>query len=186
MYIPLLERTGISAAVQAARFAYPNPKLPKLRTQLRLPSLRFYFSPARVRRIMRVLRSALPGDAVNAQPACLQGALCSKPSDRSVRSSAVAPAKEDPREALAKAIWRTQAEHEGPARVLQWGGIGYTTATWPHRYVVLYRGQIYILDKKASLSPLATQNIYTDRCLLSGCHSLPMKRNAAHHLVALS
>ena len=74
MYIPLLERTGISAAVQAARFPYP--KLPKLRSQLRLPSLRFYFSPARVRRIMRVLRSALPGDAAGAQPACLQAALC--------------------------------------------------------------------------------------------------------------
>ena len=67
---------------------------------------------------------------------------------------------------MAKALWRTQAEHEGHARVLEWGGIGYTTAKWPHRYVVLYRGQIYILDNKASLSPLATQNIYTDRCLI--------------------
>jgi hypothetical protein len=59
LYIPLLERTGITAAVQAARFSYP--KLPKLRSQLKLPALRFYFSPARVRRIMRVVRSALPG-----------------------------------------------------------------------------------------------------------------------------
>jgi len=50
----------MTAAVQAARFAYP--KLPKLRSQLKLPALRFYFSPARVRRIMRVVRSALPGN----------------------------------------------------------------------------------------------------------------------------
>lgn len=62
VYIPLLERTGMNATVQAARL--PHPSLPKLRSQLRLPGLRFYFSPARVRRVMRVLHSALPGTCV--------------------------------------------------------------------------------------------------------------------------
>ena len=63
LHIPLLERTGIAAKVQAARFEYP--KLPKLRSQLSLPGLRFYFSPARISRIMRVVRSALPGKPSN-------------------------------------------------------------------------------------------------------------------------
>lgn len=57
--IPLLERTGVMAAVQAARFAHS--RLPKLRSQLRLPGLRFHFSPARVRRVMQIIRAALPG-----------------------------------------------------------------------------------------------------------------------------
>ena len=61
VYIPLLQRTGITAAVQAAKL--PHPKLPKLRSQIRLPGLRFYFSPARVRRIMRIMRFALPSEA---------------------------------------------------------------------------------------------------------------------------
>jgi len=34
--------------------------------------------------------------------------------------------EEDPQEALARAVWRTQAEYEGPLRVLTWGGLGYT------------------------------------------------------------
>lgn len=44
---------------------YPHPTLPALRAQLSIPALRFFFSAARVQRLMRVLRSALPG-----APAC--------------------------------------------------------------------------------------------------------------------
>ncbi len=40
---------------------YPHPTLPALRAQLSIPALRFFFSAARVQRLMRVLRSALPG-----------------------------------------------------------------------------------------------------------------------------
>lgn len=58
-YIPLLERTGIKVNLQAARFDYP--KLPKSRLKIELPNLGFYFSPARMRRIMTVVRSAVPG-----------------------------------------------------------------------------------------------------------------------------
>ena len=38
-----------------------HPSLPSLRAQLSVPRLRFFISAARVRRVMRVLRSALPG-----------------------------------------------------------------------------------------------------------------------------
>ena len=49
--------------LQIARM--PHPTLPSLRAQLSEPRLRFFISAARVRRLLRVLRSALPGE--NAQ-----------------------------------------------------------------------------------------------------------------------
>lgn len=71
--------------------------------------------------------------------------------------------KEDIQEALARTPWRTQAEYEGPVRVLQWTGIGSTKVEWPRQYAVLHCGTAYLLDKKMSLNPLTTQNIYADR-----------------------
>ncbi len=58
-FIPLLERCGTETTLQFARF--PHPQLPSLRAQLSVPQLRFYISPARVRRVLRVLRAAVPG-----------------------------------------------------------------------------------------------------------------------------
>lgn len=46
---------------QVARF--PHPTLPSLRAQMTVPHLRFFISPGRVRRIMRVLRAAMPTGA---------------------------------------------------------------------------------------------------------------------------
>ncbi|KAK9908805.1 hypothetical protein WJX75_003140 [Coccomyxa subellipsoidea] len=59
IFIPLLERCGTETTVQIARF--PHPQLPSLRAQLSVPQLRFFISPARVRRVLRVLRAAMPG-----------------------------------------------------------------------------------------------------------------------------
>lgn len=59
MFVPLLERCRTETTVQIARM--PHPTLPSLRAQLSVPRLRFFISAARVRRLMRVLRSALPG-----------------------------------------------------------------------------------------------------------------------------
>lgn len=59
MFIPLLERCGVTAALQAARF--PHPSLPPLRLQLQVPQLRFFFSPARLGRIMRAVEAITPG-----------------------------------------------------------------------------------------------------------------------------
>ena len=58
-FIPLLERCGTETTLQIARF--PHPRLPSLRAQLSVPQLRFFISPARVRRVLRVLRAAVPG-----------------------------------------------------------------------------------------------------------------------------
>lgn len=71
--------------------------------------------------------------------------------------------KEDIHSVLARTPWRTQAEFEGPVRVLQWTGIGSTKVEWPRQYAVLHCGQVYVLDKKLSASPISTQNIYTER-----------------------
>ena len=59
LFIPLLQRCGTTAFIQVARF--PDPSRPPLRAGLSVPSLRFHFSPGRVRRIMRIVRAALPG-----------------------------------------------------------------------------------------------------------------------------
>ena len=59
--IPLLERCGTSALLQAARF--PHPSLPSTKLQLQVPKLRFFFSPARLGRILRAVDAVLPGTA---------------------------------------------------------------------------------------------------------------------------
>lgn len=64
VFIPLLERCGISAAVQAARF--PHPSLPPMKLQLQVPKLRFFFSPARLGRILRAVDAVTPGQCSHA------------------------------------------------------------------------------------------------------------------------
>lgn len=64
VFIPLLERCGTSASLQAARF--PHPSLPPLKLQLQVPKLRFFFSPARLGRILRAVDAVMPGW----KPAC--------------------------------------------------------------------------------------------------------------------
>ena len=60
VFIPLLERCGVAAALQAARF--PHSTLPPMRLQLQVPQLRFFFSPARLGRIMRAVDAITPGE----------------------------------------------------------------------------------------------------------------------------
>lgn len=59
VFIPLLERCGTSASLQAARF--PHPSLPPMKLQLQVPKLRFFFSPARLGRILRAVDAVVPG-----------------------------------------------------------------------------------------------------------------------------
>lgn len=67
------------------------------------------------------------------------------------------------KDALASAVWRLQAEREGPVRVLQRSGIGYTTVKWAPRHAVLHRGQLYILEDSRASAPLQSQSLYIDR-----------------------
>ena len=59
IFIPLLERCGVSASLQAARF--PHPSLPAMKLQLQVPKLRFFFSPARLGRILRAVDAVMLG-----------------------------------------------------------------------------------------------------------------------------
>lgn len=59
MVIPVLERCELDAELQVAKAAHPV--LPPLRLGVTLPTLRFFISPARLHRVMRVLAAALPG-----------------------------------------------------------------------------------------------------------------------------
>ena len=68
VFIPLLERCGTSASLQAARF--PHPSFPPMKLQLQVPKLRFFFSPARLGRILRAVDAVMPG-----MSDCLSGIL---------------------------------------------------------------------------------------------------------------
>lgn len=76
VFIPLLERCGTSAALQAARF--PHPTLPPIRLQLQVPQLRFYFSPARIGRVMRAIEAVMPGGR-SLRKVCLNSVACTPP-----------------------------------------------------------------------------------------------------------
>ena len=65
--------------------------------------------------------------------------------------------------AMAKAIWRAQAEQEGAVRVLQWSGIGFATATWRNKFAVLHRGQLHILEGDSMAGTEQTFTVYIDR-----------------------
>ncbi|KAK9819963.1 hypothetical protein WJX72_004515 [[Myrmecia] bisecta] len=155
VFIPLLERCGADAALQAGRF--PHPRLPPLRLQLQVPRLRFFFSPARVRRVMRVVHGIMPAHG---------------PEDAS--SAAAAPAGQPP--------WRTQAEFSRPVRVLEWGGVARTLAQWPQRQAYLYRGQLYLLDSDQASEPTQTHNIWIGRRVV---HVPPEACGGVQHVIAV-
>ena len=81
IFIPLLERCGASAALQAARF--PHPSLPPIRLQLDVPQLRFFFSPARLGRILRAVDAVTPG-VIFVQSRCVIHCLLVKKLDAAV------------------------------------------------------------------------------------------------------
>lgn len=57
--VPLLEKCGMDIALQAARF--PDPRFPMLKLQPSVPRLHFFVSPARIGRLLRVLKAVAPG-----------------------------------------------------------------------------------------------------------------------------
>ena len=76
--VPVLERAEMEAALQAAKLEHAT--LPPLRLGITLPTLRFFISPARLHRVMRILRAALPG----ALPSVLSFRSCMSGSFRGV------------------------------------------------------------------------------------------------------
>ncbi|KAK9827173.1 hypothetical protein WJX74_009221 [Apatococcus lobatus] len=132
VFVPLLDRCGLQAALQAARF--PHPSFPQIQMQLQVASLNFFFSPARIARVLRVMKAALP-----------------------------APEEQAKGEAAGSETWRRQAEHTGAVRVLQWAGVGGTSATWPKRHAFVHKGTLYLLENAKSASPSTTTSFWTDR-----------------------
>ncbi|KAK9858457.1 hypothetical protein WJX84_002370 [Apatococcus fuscideae] len=135
IFVPLLDRCGLKAALQAAR--YPHPSFPQIQTQLQVASLNFFFSPARMARLMRVLKAALPASE-------------EQPKDMAAGSE----------------TWRVQAEHTGAVRVLQWAGISGTNATWPKRWACIHKGTLYLLEDRKVTSPTLTCSFWTKRQIL--------------------
>jgi hypothetical protein len=62
-------------------------------------------------------------------------------------------------------LWRQNAEREGDALVLVWGGIGHATAQWQHRHAILFRGGLNLLASADSQQVLAAHPLRHDRCL---------------------
>ena len=56
--VPVLERCELDATLHLAKSQHP--KLPPLRLGVTLPKLRFFISPARLHRVMRILHAAMP------------------------------------------------------------------------------------------------------------------------------
>ncbi|KAK9815130.1 hypothetical protein WJX73_008307 [Symbiochloris irregularis] len=131
LFIPLLQRCGTEASIQALRF--PDPSHVPLRASLSVSSLRFCFSPGRARRIMRILRAAIPGGKAG---------------------------PDDPRKG--QEPWRLQAEMHSQLRVLEWG-VAHASASWVKRWVYLHRGWLYCLERRSSQQELSSHNIWLDR-----------------------
>ena len=57
--------------------------------------------------------------------------------------------------------WRTDCEHSGTVRVLEWGGVTRTTALWPKKWAALYRGSLYVLDSEDASAAPAVHNVWS-------------------------
>ncbi|KAL4858517.1 Vacuolar protein sorting-associated protein 13C [Chlorella vulgaris] len=95
LLIPLLERTGMDIAMQAARFL--DPKYPVVRLQPTIPRLHFYLSPGRIARLLRVVRAAFPSaeDPAGGVPTTAAGA---------------------------QELWREHADHQGDGKLYLYEG----------------------------------------------------------------
>ena len=72
--VPVLERCELDATLHVAQAQHS--KLPPLRLGVTLPSLRFFISPARLHRVMRILHAALPSALKCAAGLCVIQSHC--------------------------------------------------------------------------------------------------------------
>jgi hypothetical protein len=93
--------------------------------------------------------------------ACYINSVCHAvgPSQNGTGSAAQQP------ERLELQKWRTDCEHSGKIRMLEWGGVTRTTAQWPEKWAALYRGGLYSLDSEDSTLAPTVHNVWsTNRC----------------------
>ena len=74
-----------------------------------------------------------------------------------------APKEQTKGQTAGSETWRRQAEYTGTVRILQWAGVGSTTATWPKRYACIHKGTLYLLEDAKAASPTSTTSFWTDR-----------------------
>jgi hypothetical protein len=164
--IPLLERCGLEIGLQAAR--YEEPRFPSLRLRPTIPLLRFHLSPGRVGRLLRVINGALPaGEEEQVEDFGGGGA------DGDVGGKT-------PDE------WRLRADRQGDLRVLTWGGLARSTATWCPRHAVLHQGRLYMFENQSDRKAAETVVIWPERRIdrvpsehVGGCEHVIAVRPAA-------
>ncbi len=89
--------------------------------------------------------------------------------------------------ALEQQKWRTDSEHSGTVRVLEWGGVTRTTAQWPKKWAALYRGSLYVLDSQDTAGAPAVHNLWSSTRSAHPpwmCLQLSILTQAYHHLAA--
>ena len=77
------------------------------------------------------------------------------PAEGAKDTAASQPVKEEQQK------WRTDCEHSGKVRVLEWGGVTCTTAQWPKKWAALYRGCLYVLDSEDASAAPAVHNVWS-------------------------
>ncbi|KAL4447306.1 hypothetical protein ABPG77_007339, partial [Micractinium sp. CCAP 211/92] len=166
--VPLLQRTGMDIALQAARFL--DPARPVVRLQPSIPVLHFHLSPGRVGRMLRVIRAALPASEEE------QAAAAGTAGSGGVPQAAGSLGAD-------KELWRQHAEYEGSVRVLTWAGLGRTSVAWCPRHGIIYQGKLYLYEgPQPGARQLAAEAVWPDRRIV---RVPPDKIGGAEHVVAV-
>ncbi|KAL4443584.1 hypothetical protein ABPG75_011321 [Micractinium tetrahymenae] len=170
--VPLLQRTGMDIALQAARFM--DPSHPVVRLQPSIPVLHFYLSPGRIGRMLRVIRAALPASEEE-QAAAAAGTAAGGAPGGTGRAAGGPGADQE--------LWRQHAEYEGGVRVLTWAGLGRTSVAWCPRHGIIYQGKLYLYEgPQPGAKQLAAEAVWPDRRVV---RVPPDKIGGAEHVVAL-
>ncbi|XP_024958370.1 uncharacterized protein LOC102625672 isoform X2 [Citrus sinensis] len=118
----LIDRCGMAVIVDQIKL--PHPSYPSTRVSIQVPNLGVHFSPARYQRLMEL---------VNIFYGTVE--TCGQPSVDNLRAE-LAP-------------WNP-ADLAIDAKILVWGGIGNSVATWQSCFLVLSGLHLYVLESETS------------------------------------
>lgn len=153
--IPLLQRCGMTAGLQVARFM--DPARPFLRLLPSIPKLHFHFSPARLGRLLSVLESALPS---------MSGGK---------REQSAEPIQN----------WKQHSDIDGCCQVLTWTGIGKTHAIWCKRYGVVYQGRLGLYLNAECKKPIAEYSLWNASTAIQIVHVPPEAVGGSTNVIGL-
>ncbi|KAH9684016.1 C2 domain-containing protein [Citrus sinensis] len=121
-FYSLIDRCGMAVIVDQIKL--PHPSYPSTRVSIQVPNLGVHFSPARYQRLMEL---------VNIFYGTVE--TCGQPSVDNLRAE-LAP-------------WNP-ADLAIDAKILVWGGIGNSVATWQSCFLVLSGLHLYVLESETS------------------------------------